>query len=151
MKILPIACILALLLSKPLLAVQLTIQNPCSLEPWLQHEAKGMVGLSVGQITTQILESLQEPFVGSEAGLNSIRAIPMPDKVLEVLSDEEMRAYGWCYQVDGIEPALMPDQFTVTKESTSIYWFLAYAEYSKGTWISMCVPTHQSRPASICR
>jgi hypothetical protein len=151
MKIVLISFILAFLFSKPLLAVQLTIQNPCSPEPWLKHEAEGMVGLSVGQITTKILGNLQEPFVGSEGGVNSIRGMPMPDQVLEILSSEEMRAYGWCYHVDGVEPGLMPDQVKVAEESASIYWFLAYAEYSKGTWISMCVPTHQSRPASICR
>ncbi len=151
MKFLPYLVLFSVIFTTPSLAVQLTIQDPCAEEPWLQFEEEGMFGLSVGQITVKILERFNEKFVGHEGGIRSIRTTPLADDAIEIVNANEMRAYGWCYHVNGVEAELMPDQFKIAEESTHIYWFFSYAEYINGQWTSMCTPTHITRPSFICR
>jgi hypothetical protein len=98
---------------------------------------------SVGQISnSSLLQATQQrllgEYQGSENGVLSINGL---GSALEVLSDTEMNAYGWCYRVDGVVPhGLMPDQYKLRGTEKSIEWFYAYAKFIKSDWASMCVP-----------
>jgi hypothetical protein len=131
-------------------ATQLTVLNPCNKEPWLAITAETLPGKSVGAWTREFLEQSKFPYKGSDAGLSTIGGLPAADRVLEVLAADQMRAYGWCYQVDGVEPGLMPDQYLLSGRETSVLWFLGFAEYSRGEWVSMCKPTDLSHATFLC-
>lgn len=131
-------------------AAFVTIQNPCAQEAWLQVEVADVVGQSIGKITVEVLEQSKLPFVGSEGGISSIQGTPVSEKSLEIVSDKEMRAYGWCYLVDGFKPSLMPDQLKVSQADSQIVWFFGYAQYLNGQWVTMCTPTVEQRPSFIC-
>lgn len=133
-------------------AVEVTVDDPCGDAPWMQTEfdaAQG-VGESVGALTIAALESHAISYSGSEAGLSSIKDTPTGDAALEVVSDREMRAYGWCYHVNGMEPGLYPDEVSIESPTDKVKWFFAYALYVDGEWTEMCVPTNATRPAFIC-
>ena len=91
------------------------------------------------------------PFVGSDSGISSIKGTVTGDAAVEVISDSEMRAYGWCFSIDGVEPDAMPDQVPVPGDGSEIRWYFGFAHYRDGAWVSYCTPTRQARPAYICR
>lgn len=97
---------------------------------------------SVGNLSDLILmDALQtgrlSEYVGSTRGVTSINRL---GSALEVLSDTEMNAYGWCYLVDGIESGRMADEFVLTGNERSVKWFYAYAHLVRDVWTEMCVP-----------
>ncbi len=97
---------------------------------------------SVGAITHAILvRSLAQGYVqqyqGSDSGVLSINGL---GSALEVLSDTQMNAYGWCYRIDGKLPGIYANQYQLTGEETQIEWFYGYAHLEEKDWTSMCVP-----------
>lgn len=96
----------------------------------------------LGSLTERTLEAALasrgiNEFRGSAGGVSSINKM---GGVLEVLSDTEMNAYGWCYRVDGVSPDLMPNQYLLTGREAVIEWYYAYAHIDHDRWTSMCVP-----------
>ncbi len=97
---------------------------------------------SLGQITVKIFDSQKIPYLGNEAGMNSILGTPTGDKLLVVVNNDSMRAYGWCFQVDGKIPDLMPDKFYFAAQKAKLTWFFAFSLYEKGQWTQYCVPAY---------
>ena len=150
MSLTSLSLVLFMSWSVPIFAAQIRVENPCAGDPWLDADVAGVEGQSVGSLTIEALERFHLPFSGQESNLSSIRSLPRAEHTLEVINATDMRAYGWCFHVNGVEPAVMPDQVKVTHASDRITWFLAYAEMVGGTWVSMCNPTHESLPSFIC-
>ena len=83
-------------------------------------------------------------YTGSDAGVASINDM---GSAMEVLSDTDMNAYGWCYSVDGKGSDLMSDQYRLTGAEKSLVWFYVAAEMRGGKWTSMCTPAdHLPKP-----
>ncbi len=129
-------------------ANEIYFQGPCSSTAFLAEKVPGE-GLTVGDITVKTLENHSIDYIGSPSGINSILGTPVGDNAIEVVSDTEMRAYGWCFEVDGFQPASMPDQI-ILKESETIRWFFAYSTYDAGDWKDYCTPSYQLRPKFLC-
>ena len=136
--------------SAPALSISLIVQDPCSGSLWLESDSEAIHGTSVGAITIAQLEDFALPYNGSEQGISSINATVTGNDSLEVISQSEMRSYGWCFKLNGVEPNLYPHQVFVQNEHDSIYWFFGFAHYKDGGWISFCTPTHKSKPSFIC-
>jgi hypothetical protein len=137
------------LLSTSASALTLEVVGPCSETPVHRLEASVRPGSSVGAVTVSLFEAHGIPYQGTEAGLNSILNTPMGDDAIELISDRELRAYGWCYEVDGRQPDLMPDQVRI-EGSEHILWFYGFAHYKNGSWLTYCEPAHKIRPAKFC-
>ena len=131
-------------------AAQVRVQNPCAENTWLNVTLSTVIGSSVGSVTVEALTNLGVPFQGSEQGIRSIRNTVTGDDAMEVISDREMRAYGWCYRLNGVEPDLFPDQVFVQSDADVIYWFFGFAHYKDGKWVTYCTPTQTIRPTYIC-
>ena len=131
-------------------AVTITIQDPCASTPWIVDERHDAVGQSAGQVTIDTLNRHHLPFVGSDAGFSSINNTVTGDGALEVLSASEMKAYGWCYHINGDEPSVYANQIFIASEADTVTWFFGYAHYRDGLWIAMCVPTHSEKPRFVC-
>ena len=140
---------LLLLLSSSLYASEVYFQGPCQEEPFLKGEVTGS-GITAGAATIVLLNRSQIEYVGSDAGINSIAETPVGRGAIEVVSDTHLRAYGWCYEVDGFQPAAMPDQI-VLKGDEVIRWFFAYSSYRDGQWMDYCTPSYQIRPSFLCK
>lgn len=98
----------------------------------------GTLGQATDQALNQALsEKKLRQYAGSDAGVVSINGL---GGALEVLSDAEMNAYGWCYRVDGRSSDLLASEYVLTGKEARIDWYYAYAHLDKDTWTSMCEP-----------
>jgi hypothetical protein len=131
-------------------ALHLTVNGPCADDLWVDLPVTAQVGTSIGQVSVDVLTKESIPFVGSDQYMASIKETPTGDAALEVISDTEMKSYGWCYSVDGVEPGVYPNELFVATGKESIHWYYGYAHYKEGTWITACAPSYKESPAFLC-
>lgn len=93
-------------------------------------------GATVGGVTVESFEDNKIPFEGSAGGISSIFG---QGSDLEVLDDKRMKAWGWCFALDGVISDKMPDQVTIQENTKVLKWFYAYALYDSGTWTGYCI------------
>ncbi|MAF90623.1 MAG: hypothetical protein VX583_03910 [Bdellovibrionota bacterium] len=107
-------------------------------------------GQSIGQLTVSYLKLRKIPYKGSAQGFNSIFSTPTGLEALEVVSDNEMFSYGWCYWVNGKLLEVYPNELKA-KPADRLQWVYSYAQFKDGKWISQCVPALQRKPQFLCR
>ena len=121
-------------------AVVFEVQTHAARSP-IRREKDNLLPESVGRLTLDFLEQIKkERDFSFEATLEGVKSIQGLGNEFKVISNREMHAYGWCYHVDGVEPARMPNEFFVTKQDSKILWFYAYAIFKDNKWIAQCVP-----------
>lgn len=140
--------IFVFLLPIQIFAGTISFIGPCQKTPVFTQEFF-TVHNSVGAITVDILSMNSIPFKGTEKGMNSIFKTPTGLDAMEVISDTEMMAYGWCYSVNGFEPAEYPSDYFVA-EADDILWWFGYAHYKNGKWITQCTPSHLRKSKQFC-
>ena len=99
---------------------------------------------TVGSATILFLEKARQQgllrYQGNDGGLVSINEL---GNDTEVLSDTRMKAFGWCYSINGKTPGVMPDRIHLANQTDHLTWFYAYALYESGNWVAQCVPAPQ--------
>jgi hypothetical protein len=131
-------------------AITLDIVGPCNEKPVYSLNGAINEGDSVGSVTIAHLEANKIPYIGVAAGIHSILNTPVGRDAIEVINEQEVRAYGWCYEVDGLQPDVMPDKFFL-KGDEAIKWFYAFSHYKSGNWLSYCEPAYTVRPQDLCK
>ncbi|MDG0814787.1 DUF4430 domain-containing protein [Bdellovibrio svalbardensis] len=131
-------------------AIKWKVLGPCSDKPLFQGTYEADLKKSVGEISIEIFDKNKIPYVGVAAGFNSINNSAIGLDALEVVSDEVMRAYGWCYAVNGRMPKVMPDQVTPKNQEDTIAWFYGYSTNIQNEWTDYCVPGYQIKAAQFC-
>jgi hypothetical protein len=106
--------------------------------PSFTHDFKSILPRSLGDITIEILEKNEIAYEGSSAGISSLMGL---GNDMEILSDQEMKAYGWCFSLDGEVLETMSDETLVVTQESRIVWFYAFAHYKNGQWIKQCSPS----------
>jgi hypothetical protein len=136
----------------PFLAHSATFEviGPCSKEPLFQTDTSPTMGRSVGELSISLLNKQNIPYLGNERGIHSIFNTPIGDEALEIISDTEMRAFGWCYAVDGFEPGSYPNEYRVESEDSTISWYFGFAHYLDGEWVSQCTKSYTVKPTMFC-
>lgn len=127
----------------------LTVDNFCGGEPLFEKKIELNEASTVSAFTLSLFQEFSIPFLGAEAGLNSIYNTPTGMDALEVLSDSQMRAYGWCYTVNGELPENLMNQEVITDES-EVRWFFGFSFYDAGVWTSYCTPAPTQNPLNLC-
>lgn len=92
---------------------------------------------TVGQVSVVFFNANQIPFVGDIDGIVSVYGLGSD---LDLISDTDMKAYGWCYSVNGVVPEDFVHKVNIDEQKTELVWFFAYAYYKAGQWIQQCVP-----------
>lgn len=143
--------ILMTLISTSILAsIKVNILNPCT------GKIKNRIELSeylsnVGMASVEALEEMNLDFRGNENSIVSIYNTPSGMDAFEIVSPTEMRAYGWCYSVNGFSPELMPNEFELEEEKNyEINWHYGYALYKDGEWVTQCTPAWTVIPNLVC-
>lgn len=131
-------------------AVTISIVGPCDKKPIISQDF-GNKYETVGDLSLHFLTKNNIPFTGNEHSINSIYNTPTGDEALEVLSDSEMRAYGWCYSVDNKVSYVFADEFPLTDKIKKVEWIFVFAHYKEGKWLSMCTPAYTVKPAFLCQ
>lgn len=93
---------------------------------------------NVGEYSVRVFEHFDIPFEGSIYGVSKIFDL---GQELDLISDREMKAYGWCFSIDGVTPESLIHDTTIYSDSSEIIWYYAYAHYESGDWTGQCVPS----------
>ncbi len=105
--------------------------------------------VTVGKASIEIFERDSIPYDGAERGMHSILNTPQGEEAIEILNRRQMRVYGWCYSVNGVQPEKLADQFFLTG-TEHLRWYYAYSYYDSGTWVSYCEPAYALKPQKFC-
>lgn len=124
--------------------------GPCSETPILTHQFDYSDNLTVGDLTIHTLDEFDIPYKGTRQGISAISNSPTGLDAMEVISDNEMMAYGWCYSINGVTPDNYADTVFV-KESDTITWWYGYAHYLDGEWVSSCNPSYLRKSSQFCQ
>lgn len=130
-------------------AHELSVVGPCLEKPIFSIEVADKFE-TVGDLTIHTFKKNGIPYLGNERGINVIFNSPIGDSSLEVISDTEMRAYGWCFFVNGEVSMEYADE-TYLNPGDKVEWIYSYALYSKGEWKSMCNPSYLIKSEYICK
>ena len=140
-----------LMLSNSVYAASISFVGPCEEAPLFATEIAVERKASVGQLTIKVLDLNEIDYIGSEIGMNSIFNTPTDTEAIEIISREELYAYGWCYSVNGAEPQVYPNEvFVEPQGQEEIIWWYGYAHYKKGKWLSQCLPANKRKPDFLC-
>lgn len=93
---------------------------------------------TLGALTIKVLDDSGLEYLGNERGIHSILETPIGDEAIEVISDTEMKVFGWCFEVDGQLPVFLADQVQLQPTTKIVEWFFGYARYKEGEWVSYC-------------
>lgn len=141
--------LLSLFVSLSASAIELKFIGPCQEEFIMRTEVTEEFD-NVGELTIATLAKFKIPFQGTAQGLNSAFETPTGNAAMEIISNTEMRAYGWCYSVDGFSPEVFPHEIPITPDTKSITWTFGFAHMKGGQWIAQCTPAWTVKPASMC-
>ncbi|MFA6238726.1 MAG: hypothetical protein WC635_15430 [Bacteriovorax sp.] len=132
-------------------AITYEVIGPCSEKPVFAGSFDlADLSTNAGKATVQIFDQHKIPYQGDENGFKSIIGTPTGTDSIEVISETKMRAYGWCYSIDGVEPDVMPKDVLFNSSDSKLIWFYAYSTYDNGSWIDYCVPSYRVKAAQFC-
>lgn len=126
------------------------VENPCDSTPFYETTITPN-DISLGKLTLNVLDTNKIPHKGTKDGIVSIMNTPYGDDALAIISDFEMFAFGWCFQIDGVLAEYMPDDVLVSKDVKHIRWYYAYAHYVRGEWITQCGENPKIINTHICK
>lgn len=133
-------------------AVTLKVTGPCSEKPVTQAQINADTTKSVGEITQKYFDANGIAYNGNGSGFYGIMGSAMGAEALEVVSTTEVRAYGWCFSVNGAAATTAPDHVSPTSQNDVIEWFYGYITQKDGQWISgPCSPAHKIKAAQFCK
>ncbi len=133
----------------PIIAsVAIEFYGPCSSKPLFTGQLPAQFE-SVGDLTIHFLDKNRIPYQGTEQGLNSVASSPTGMAAMEVISDVELRSYGWCYFVDGKVPEVFPNDYSL-KNVKKIQWIFSYAHFKNGVWSGQCSKAFEIKPPFLC-
>ncbi len=106
---------------------------------------------TVGETTLAIFTQNNIPFQGNRDGMNTINNSPVGLDAMEVLSDERMRAHGWCFMVNGEIPDSYASQVNFESNDDHLTWYYCYATLIRNDWTSFYNATYEVRPNQFCK
>lgn len=131
-------------------AIHWEIYGPCSSKPIQAGKHLTDVQLSIGEITIEILDYYKIPYAGTELNIASIDNSPTGLDSLEVLSDTEMRAYGWCYALNDVIPDTLPNHTYPHSQNDHLVWFYGYYTSKENVWSGPCMPSYDIKAEQFC-
>lgn len=139
------------LLSASSYALEFEFIGPCSKKPLLKQTVLLKEAISVGAMTIKVLDHNGIAYQGNEVGINQILNSPIGLDSMEIISDQELLAYGWCFEIDGVIPEVYPNQIQLRAGIKVIRWFYGYAHYLNGEWVGQCQKSYLRRSLPVCK
>lgn len=127
------------------------VVGPCSKTPLYEGIFEADLNKSVGQISQELFDANKVPYVGMAGGFNSINNSPTGFEAIELVSENELRFYGWCYSVNGEVPSVMPSQIKPASQNDVLVWYYGYSTNKNRQWSSdYCAPGYQVKAEQFC-
>ncbi len=132
-------------------SVVVEIKQLCKNDSFYSQEIEILAPTTAGHLTIHMLEQAGIDFLGNENGISGLLNTPTGLDSYEVISDNHMRAYGWCYSVDGSQPNVLASEYPLFPDSDcKLTWFYGYAEMIDNEWISYCKPVYLKPNSFVC-
>ncbi|MFV3407600.1 DUF4430 domain-containing protein [Bdellovibrio bacteriovorus] len=147
----PLLPLLVVLTASQSQAVSWRIFGACKNTPVHEGTYQADLTKSVGALSLEIFDANKIPYVGSAEGINSIINSPIGLDSIEVVSDTELRAYGWCYTINGKQPTEMPDKIHFKSQDDKLTWFYAYSTNKNNEWTDYCSPAYWIAADQFCK
>ena len=129
--------------------ITLEVRDPCKDASFHRWEFELPKKQSVGQVTMDLFDREKVPYIGSELGMNSILSTPVGEPSMEFPGPGQLKVYGWCFELNGVQPTEMPDKIEM-KSGDHLVWFYGYALWKDREWKTYCSPAHESPLKSYC-
>lgn len=143
--------LVSLLVSLSASAITFEITKLCEDEPFFEQEITVLNVTNVLEYTAYHLKDNLIPHQITENGILSILDTPTGYDAYEFISENHMRVYGWCYEIDGTQPNVIASEYQLDPETQShLRWFYGYAEVVEGVWLHYCRPVHETKAPFIC-
>ncbi|MBO9665264.1 MAG: DUF4430 domain-containing protein [Bdellovibrio sp.] len=146
-----IIALFAVLLPLSSHALTWKVVGPCSETPLYEGTVQADLKKTAGALTIEIFEAAKVPYYGVEEGISSINDSPVGLDAMEVISDTEMRAYGWCYSINGQVPLAMPHKTFIKSQDDTLVWFYGYSTNKNNQWLDMCMPGFKIKAKQFCQ
>lgn len=143
--------LVAFLFSTTSYSALISINNLCSDTVYLESYIDLDGPKTVGELTHTFF--LLNPTLSRTVTDDSVIQIlntPIGVDGYEIISDEEMYVYGWCYDVNGKFPEELMSTFKVSNSDT-ITWSYGFSHYLKGKWLTYCTPAYTRQWSKICK
>lgn len=133
-------------------AITWKVYGACSETPVYEGTYEADLNQSLGEISKQIFDTKKIPYVGVPEGFNSILNTPVDLDSIEVISDKEMRVYGWCFAVNKKTPDAMPHKVHFSSQKDELIWFYAYTTNYANQWKDdYCSPAYWIKAKQFCK
>lgn len=132
-------------------AFEFTVTDTCENKYVLSENIEILNSTNAGELTLYMFDHYEVPYTGNIDSITSILGTITGLDSYEVISDREMKVYGWCYEIDGVQPDKLMSEVTIDPTvHKSMNWFYGYAHYLDGEWISYCTPVYLEKNKFIC-
>lgn len=133
-------------------SIRFSISNLCTDTKLLDIQTKVQTPTTVSDITLDAFSLYTIDFIGDERAINSIIGTPTDLDAFEIIGDNEMRVYGWCFEVDGVQPDRFMSEIEIKPgQESHINWFYGSAHFKDGAWLTYCTPSFETKSPFICK
>lgn len=133
-------------------AVTLKVTGPCSEKPVKEAQVTADAAKSVGEITKSYFDANGITYKGDVGGFYSILNSATGMDAFEVVSDTELRAYGWCFSVNGAVATVSASEVKPSSQNDVIEWFYGFVTQKDGVWSAEpCAPGHKIKAPQFCK
>ena len=143
--------ILVLIVSSQLPAITFSVIGPCSETP-LKEGTFDVPDLSsnVIKVSTSIFDQNSIEYIANIDGISSIANTPTGKDSVEDLGEGKIRAYGWCYSLNGVITESSPKETFFLNNDDKLVWFFGYSTYDGEKWSDYCEPSYKIKAAQFC-
>lgn len=135
-------------------ALEIKIKDPCTGVVAESISVEILAPIQLSKLLFELFENYNIPFVGASNGIKSLLNTPYGEDAIFIDDIRNIRSYGWCYAIDGIQPSVTIDNYTINGDSHSLVeWVFGMAQMIDGKWVSYCTPVYQLQniDAGICK
>ena len=143
--------LVAFLFSKVTLSATISIQNLCEDSVYAQAYIKADKIKTAGDLTHAFFNQnsdIQHKI--TKVAVTQILNTPLDLDAYEIISDEEMFVYGWCYDVNGYNPDQLMSTYEISDQD-HVTWTYGFSHYLRGEWLTYCTPAYTRNWKAICK
>lgn len=143
--------LVAFLFSKISFSATISVQSLCEDSVYAQAHIEANNIKTAGDLTKAFFNQNSDiPHTITEVAITQILNTPSGLDAYEIISDEEMFVYGWCYDVNGYLPDELMNSYKVSNQD-HVTWTYGFSHYLRGEWLTYCTPAHTRNWDVICK
>ena len=142
--------LITILISLNLKAITWEIIGPCKKNPLHkgQFHLKDL-SQNVGLTSLALFKENKISFEGNEGNIKNIEGFPGENDFIS-LGPDNYRSLGWCYEINGVQPAVYMNKAFFKSNRDHLTWVLGQASFIDGEWTEYCSPVFSFQYPFFC-